>query len=78
MSLFKNKLKKFAKESKHVDSFSLFLSKPNCFIQIFHKKEIELRKTLEELTELFKNERIEIEMFPIEQELGELDTLPFL
>ncbi|MBS3094721.1 Lrp/AsnC family transcriptional regulator [Candidatus Pacearchaeota archaeon] len=74
----KNKLKKFAKESKHVDSFSLFLSKPNCFIQIFHKKEIELRKTLEELTELFKNERIEIEMFPIEQELGELDTLPFL
>ena len=47
-------------------------------MQIFHKTEDESRKTIQELTELFKNEKIEIEIILLEQEEGELNTLPFI
>lgn len=73
-----NKIKQFAKNSKHVNSLIFSLMKPNCIIQLFHKEESELRKSIEEIKELFKDESFEIDVMLINQDEEEINTLPFL
>ena len=47
-------------------------------MQIFHKTEEELRNTLEELKQEFKDEAFDIEILLISSEEEEANTLPFL
>lgn len=72
------KIKRFAENSKHVNSLTFLLGKPNCTIQLFHKEESELRKTIEEIKELLKEESFEIEVLLIGDDEHEINPLPFL
>ena len=74
----KTKLKKFVKEHPGVNLFILSFSRPNCAIQIFHKSEEEMRKTINKLKEVFKTENLSIEVLPLEEEKVDINTLPFL
>jgi len=74
----KNKLKQFARQSKYINSLIFSLMKPNCNIQLFYKEEFELRKTINELREIFKNEQIEISVLAVNEDEGKINTLPFL
>lgn len=71
------KIKSFAEKSKQVRSVMLLDSKPNCFMQLFHKEHSELIKTLKELKELFDKDIIEIKVLFLESEM-KVNTLPFL
>lgn len=73
----KEKMKMFARNSNYVISFSLFFSRPNCFLQILHRNEKELRDTIKDLQETFKNEMLEIEILPVFED-EYMNTLPFL
>lgn len=72
------KIKQFSRNAKHITSFNLILSRPNCIINLFHKEESELRETIEEIKELFKNDSIDIDVLPIDDDTEEINTLPFL
>ncbi|PIN96724.1 hypothetical protein COU56_00070 [Candidatus Pacearchaeota archaeon CG10_big_fil_rev_8_21_14_0_10_31_9] len=74
----KEKIKKFAKESKNVNSIILSLNKPNCIIQLFHKNNQEIKDVISNLKDILKNSEIEINLLLINQEEGEINTLPFL
>lgn len=74
----KEKIKKFSKESKNINSIILSLTKPNCIIQLFHKNNQEIKDTILDLKNTFKNNEIEIDLLLINQEEGEINTLPFL
>ena len=74
----KTKLKKFVKEHPGVNLFILSFSRPNCAIQIFHKSEEEMRKTINKLNEVFKTENLSIEVLSLEEEKVDINTLPFL
>ncbi|MBR9706645.1 Lrp/AsnC family transcriptional regulator [Candidatus Pacearchaeota archaeon] len=72
------KIKNFARSSQFVNSLFLTMSKPNCFIQLFHKNEFELRSQIDKLKELFgENEFSNLDVLLIEGE-QEANTLPFL
>jgi Lrp/AsnC family leucine-responsive transcriptional regulator len=71
------KIKRFARNSKHTNSLIISLTKPNCIIQLFHKEDSELRKTIEELKKTFPEDKIDIEIILIDAD-EEIRTLPFL
>jgi len=72
-----DKLKDFANKTKNVDSIVFSHSRPNCFMQIFHKDEETLRKTINDLKELFVNSQISVEPLLIEDQENEANMLPF-
>lgn len=72
------KLNSFAKNHPHVDSLGLMFTKPNCFMQVFHKDEHELRKTLSDLKEVFKSESLNLKVIPLENGSEPINPLPFL
>ena len=72
------KLKDFAKINPHVDILSFMLNKPNCYIQVFHKEEDELRKVLKKIKQVFKEESFTLEIIPLKNEGEDINTLPFL
>ena len=72
------KIKHFTSNSKHINSLTFSLGKPNCTIQLFHKEESELRKTIDEIKELLKEESFDIEVILIGDDEHEINTLPFL
>lgn len=74
----KEKLKNFARNSKHVHNLQFLLTKPNCVMQLFHKEELELRKTIEEIKELFREDSIQTETIFIGEDEIVGRTLPFL
>lgn len=71
------KLKHFAKINPDVEILSFMLGKPNCYIQIFHKEENELRKILEKIKEIFKEESFTSEIIPLKNEGEDVNALPF-
>lgn len=73
-----NKLKGFAKNNKYVNSITLSLAKPNCFMQLFHKEHSIIKETIDELKSLFINESIGIDIILLKNEGEEVNTLPFL
>ncbi|MFA5174434.1 MAG: Lrp/AsnC family transcriptional regulator [Candidatus Pacearchaeota archaeon] len=72
-----SKIKEFSKQSLHVNSVIFTISKPNCYIQLFHKDERELRREIYKLKKLFSEELLHLEILLIEGE-KEANTLPFL
>ncbi|MBS3072810.1 Lrp/AsnC family transcriptional regulator [Candidatus Pacearchaeota archaeon] len=72
----KNKIINFAENSKNVNSLIFSLNKPNCMIQIFHKEDKELRNTIKEIKNIFKNELTELDIMLINEE-DEVNTIPF-
>ncbi len=74
----KNKIKKFCRDSKHVNSLTFSLIRPNCMIQLFYKKESELRKTIDSIKNLFEKENIKINITLSDTEEEKVNTLPFL
>ncbi len=73
------KMKDFAEKNEHVRSIVLSMSKPNCFVQLFHKEHKNFIKTIDELKELFKNDFIDIEVLFVKYpEKEKINTLPFL
>jgi len=72
------KLKHFAKTNPNVEILSFILGKPNSYIQIFHKEENELRKVLEKLKEIFKQESFTLDIIPLKNEGEDINSLPFL
>jgi len=74
----KNKIKQFARNSKHVNTLNFSLTKPNCIIQLFHKEESELRDTLQKIKELFAEEIIDLDFMLITDETEKINALPFL
>ena len=71
------RLKHFAKINSHVEILSFMLGKPNCYFQVFHKEENELRKVLEEIKEIFKEESFTSEIIPLKNEGEDVNALPF-
>ena len=72
------KLKRFAKQHPFINSFSLSVAKPNCFMQFFHRTEEELRKGIEELKEAMKDENMELDIIFISDDEEKANGLPFL
>jgi|SRR3989344_961799 len=74
----REKIKKFARQSEHVNSLILSLARPNCIIQLFHREESELRKSIEKIRELFSKEFVDIDIMLLGEDEEGIDTLPFL
>lgn len=73
-----DKIKKFAEESEHVRSIVLSSSKPNCFIQLFHKEHGDFIKTIDKIKNLFKNDFIDLEVLFVDYpEKENINVLPF-
>lgn len=72
-----SKLKTFSKQSPCVNSVIFTISKPNCYIQLFHQDEKELREQINKIKELFSEELLNLDILLIEGE-KEANTLPFL
>ncbi|MBI2667729.1 Lrp/AsnC family transcriptional regulator [Candidatus Woesearchaeota archaeon] len=73
-----NKIKSFSRHYKHINNLIFTHSKPNCFIQVFHKDEKELRETINEIKNVFKEDLIDLEIMPIKEEEKEINVLPFI
>jgi len=72
------KLVHFFRKHLFINSYGLFLNNPNCFFQIFHKTEEELRNTLFDFEKMMENNSYEINLIPLfEAESEEINTLPF-
>lgn len=68
----------FFRKHLFINSYGLFLNNPNCFFQVFHKTEEELRNTLIDFEKLMDNTSYEIDIIPLmERETEEINTLPF-
>ncbi len=74
----KEKIKRFSRNSKHVNSLIFSLTRPNCIVQLFNKDQEELKHTINEIKELFKDEYIDIDIMHISEDVGEVNSLPFL
>lgn len=74
----KEKMKRFSRNSKHINSLIFSLTRPNCIVQLFNKDQEELKNTINEIKELFKDEYIDIDVMHISEDEGEINTLPFL
>lgn len=72
------KIKKFARQSQNTNSLIFMLAKPNCFIQIIHKDEEELREAIKEIRKLLNEEHFDLEIIPLEDDEIEINALPFL
>jgi len=72
------KIQNYSRNAEFITSFNLMLTKPNCLINVFYKEGSELRKTIDEIRELFKNEFIDIDVLLLGEDEIELRTLPFL
>jgi len=55
----------------------LLHSKPNCFLQLFHKEHSELIQTLKDLNELFEKDIIDINVIFLDSKM-KINALPFL
>ncbi len=71
-------IKRFVRQSPHTNSLLFMLTKPNCFIQLLHRKESELRETVREIKHLLQKEHFDLEILPLEDDEIEINTLPFL
>ncbi len=72
------KIKKFADETTQIRSYMMMDSKPNVFMQIFHKEHGDLISVLRELKDLFEKDIIEIEVLHSDPDKIKIDALPFL
>ena len=66
----------FSREHPLVNALVLSLEKPNCFIQIFHKSEDELKKTIKEVKQLFCEDDLHFDILLLSEE-DKFNTLPF-
>ena len=73
--ILETKLKNFARHHPHINSLGLTFSKPNCFVQIFHKTDEELRTTLQELKRFLQAYRVDYTLLNILEE-EQSNTLP--
>jgi len=73
----KNKIIHFARKHKLVNALVLSVTNPNCFIQLFHKTEEELKETISEFREMLKDERVDLDIILLTEE-NRINTLPFL
>jgi Lrp/AsnC family transcriptional regulator, regulator for asnA, asnC and gidA len=73
----KEKLKDFAKKNPYVDTIMFSIARPNCYIQLFHKTELELRNTIIELKNKLRDEPFDLKIIMIHGE-SEINRLPFL
>src|SRR3989338_6357134 len=71
------KLKNFARHHPHINSLGLTLTKPNCFLQIFHKTDEEVRTTLHDLKRFLQAYRVDYTLLNILEE-EQANTLPSL
>ncbi|MBS3175240.1 Lrp/AsnC family transcriptional regulator [Candidatus Woesearchaeota archaeon] len=72
-----NKIKSFANQHKMIDGIVLSVTKPNCFLQVFHKTDDELKDVINEVKLLLKDDSFELEVLLMEEE-EKVNTLPFL
>ena len=72
------KMREFSKDSKYVTSFNLSLIRPNCILNLFHENEKQLRNTVQEIKDIFKNESMDIDVMLLGEDEIEIRTLPFL
>jgi len=72
----KKRLIEFSREHPLVNALVLSLTKPNCFIQIFHKTEDELKKTITEVKQFLGEEFIDFDILLLNEE-DKVNALPF-
>lgn len=72
------KLRKFAKDNGSVDSLMLLMGKPNCYMQLFHKTEEDLRNFIIDFKNHFKEESFNLEIIPLKNEGEDINVIPFL
>ncbi|MBU0666467.1 MAG: Lrp/AsnC family transcriptional regulator [Nanoarchaeota archaeon] len=70
------KIKTFCRCHKHVNALALGISDFNCFIQIFYQKDSELRQTIRDIDENFKEAIKKTKVIFLENE-GRVKTLPY-
>ena len=73
----KKKIVMHCKASQNINSLIIQLNNPNYIIQLFHQSGKELRKEIEELRGLLNN-KVDIEVIPIGEEIPLINTLPFI
>ena len=71
------KIKEFARSHSYIHSLGFSISKPNCFIQVFHKTEKELRESLTDILTLLEEEVLAYDLFLIDEE-EKINTIPFI
>lgn len=76
-SKIERKITNFARNHKLINALVLSLMNPNCFMQIIHETEDELKKVIKEVKNLLKDESFELDILLIKEE-DEVNTLPFL
>jgi len=76
-STTKNKILKFAYENPLVNTILLAVTQPNCYIQLFHKTEQELKLAIKEINRILKNKQFTLHVQLYNKE-DKVNTLPFL
>ena len=71
------KIKDFAEKSELIRSIVLSMSKPNCFVQLFHKELQDLINEINKLKELFSDDVVDIDVLFMDSEF-KINPLPFL
>lgn len=71
------KIKIFAKNSPYVNSSVFSLTRPNCFIQLFHREQSELQDTIRDFRKSFEDEEFSLEIISVHED-EEINPLPFL
>lgn len=72
------KLKEFARNNSLVDSLVLNFSKPNSYLQIFHKDMTDLHEFIENLESSFPDNTLDLNLVPLKKTGEDINTLPFL
>lgn len=70
-------IKDFCNKHPLVNSLGLSVNKPNCFIQVFHKTNEELRTTIQDLKKLLSKNYVEYKILNVLEE-ERVNTLPLL
>lgn len=73
----REKIINFCRKHPLVNAVTLSITQPNCFIQLFHKDEDELKRAVEEVREILKDEIADFEIILLNEE-DKINTLPFL
>lgn len=73
----KNKILRFAREHPLVNTIVLAVTQPNCYIQVFHKTEQELKDAIGEINKILKDKQFSLYIHMYNEE-KEVRTLPFL
>jgi len=76
-SLTKRKILKFAYENSLVNTILFAVIQPNCYIQIFHKTEQELKSAIREIKKILKDKQFTLYV-QLYNEEDKVNTLPFL